>query len=48
VFKLSEINGFEYDEKTGKCRFFYNNKLIVGELLVFNRNKNEILIEKDV
>ena len=52
VFKIDEICGLIYNERTGECRFFLKNKsanrekLIKGKLLMFNKESGELLVEK--
>jgi len=47
-FKLNEIKGFTYDEKTNNCSFVYNDRLISGKLVLFKKITSEILVKKDI
>jgi len=48
TFKLNEIKGLTYDERTNDCSFVYNNRLVSGKLVLFKKEKGEILISKKI
>ncbi len=47
-FKLNEIKGFTYNERTNDCSFVYNNRLVSGKLVLFKKAKGEIIVSKEV
>ena len=48
TFKLNEIKGLTYDERTNRCSFIYNNHIVSGEIFFFRKITGEIILTKDI
>ena len=48
TFKLNEIKGLIYNEKTSECSFSYNNRFVTGKLVLFKKETGEILVTKEI
>ena len=48
TFYLNDIKGFTYDERTNNCTFIYNNRIISGKLVLFEKVKGKLLIQKEL
>jgi len=48
TFYLNEIKGLTYDERTNDCTFIYNNRIVHGKLVLFEKIKGKLLIQKEL